>query len=214
MSATDRAYRNTVRCSKRTSARSNTRAVRVVARKHAVSSICLLIHTNIVRQPAQQVEFSFNPSQDLLARREELDPAQTPQVSYDGSAEVAQKARVGNNEVDDEDDEKRRCPGRNGVVADFEVWVLAVGLDRFDAQEQEHPDACADNRGVAAEDEALKDGVDASRKQAKWSSKEKECHNCAIFHLEALKQRCQGNAVEQEVEDILVQQRVGVQTVD
>lgn len=203
--AADWANRDAVRCAERASAWSDTRAARIRARKHAVSSIRLLIDTNVVRQSAQQVQFSFHPSQDLLAGREELDPAQTPQVSYHRSTQVAQKTGVRHQEVDDEDDEERCCPGRNGVVADGEGWVLAVRLDCFDAEEQEYPDACANDRRVAAEDKTLQDGVDGSWEQAKRSGEQKESHDRAILHLEALEQRRQGDAVEQEVEDILMQ---------
>jgi hypothetical protein len=211
--AADRPNSDSVRCTERASTRTHTRAV-ARARKHAVSSIRLLVHADIVRQSSQQVQLAFHPSQDLLVRREELDVTQSPQISHQRAAEVAQEARVGDEEVDDEDDEERCCPCRDRVVADLECRVLAVGLDRFDAEEQEDPDARANDRGVAAQDEALDQGVDASREQAEGPGEQEKRDNGAVLHLEALEEWCHGDHVEDEVEDILMQERVCIEAVD
>lgn len=167
-----------------------------------------------MRQSSQQVQLPFHPSQDLLVRREELDVAQSPQVSHERAAEVSQERCVGNEKVNDEDDEQRRCPCRDRVVGDLESWVLAVGLDRFDAQEQEDPDACADCRRVAAQDEALDQGVETSREQAEGSGEQEESDNGSVLHLEALEEWGQGDHVHEEMEDILMQERVCIQAID
>ena len=167
-----------------------------------------------MRQSSQQVQLAFHPSQDLLVRREELDVTQPPQVSDQRAAEVTQETRVGHEEVDDEDDEQRRGPCWDRVVADLESRVLAVGLDRFDAEEQEDPDALADDRRVAAQDEALDQGVDASGKQAEGPGEQEERDNGAVLHLEALEEWCHGDHVEDEVEDILMEERVCIEAVD
>ena len=127
---------------------------------------------------------------------------------------MAQQASVGNEEVNDKDDEQRSGPCRDRVVADRESRVLSVGLDRFDAEKQEDPNACADGRRVAAQDEALDQGVETSREQAEGSGKQEEGDNGAVFHLEALEEWCQGDHVEEEVEHILMEERVCVEAID
>jgi hypothetical protein len=211
--AADRPNSNSIRRTERASTRTHTRSA-AGARKHTVSSIRLLVHADIMRQSSQQIQLAFHPSQDLLVRREELDVAQSPQISDQRAAEVAQEARVGHEEVDDEDDEQRRGPCRDRVVADRESRVLAVCLDCFDAEEQEDPDACADSRGVAAQDEALDQGVESSREQAEGSGEEEERDNGSVLHLEALEEWCQGDHVHEEVEDILMEERVRIEAVD
>lgn len=210
MRAANRPYGNSIRRSKRAPARTYAGAIPAGARKHTVSPVCLLIHTDIVRQSSQQIQLSFHPPQDLLARSEELDDSQTPQIAHNRAAQVAQKTRVRNQEVNDEDDKQWCRPSRYGNAADFERWVLAVGLDCFDAEQQEDPDACANHGGVVAKDESFNESVDASRKQAEGSGEEEEGYDGAILGLKAFEQRKKGYRIEEEVEDILMQERVGV----
>lgn len=87
--------------------------------------------------------------------------------------------------MDDENDEERRRPGRDLVAADIEGGVLTIGLDRFDAEQQEHPDARTNGCGVAAQDEALDESVQASGEKAEGSGEEEEGYNCAVFRFEA-----------------------------
>lgn len=126
---------------------------------------------------------------------------------------MSQEAGSRHQEVDNEDDEERGCPGRYRVVANDKLRVLAVGFDGLYAQEQEHPYARANSCRVAAEDEALEKGVEASWEETEGPGEQKEGHNGAVLHFEALEERCQGDGVDEEVEHIFVQQRVGIETI-
>lgn len=64
-----------------------------------------------MRQSHQQVELGLDPAEDFLRRREELDVVQTPEVANQGTAEVPDQARVGNQEARQEDEDQRSGPG-------------------------------------------------------------------------------------------------------
>ena len=117
-------------------------------------------------------------------------------------------------ETDYEDENERRCPRRYPEIEDGEVGVDFVCFHRFVGEEEEDPDACADGGAVKTEDEAFEEGVEAAREQSEGSGEEEEGHNGAVLGFEALEERDEGESVEEVVEDVAVEERVGVEAVD
>lgn len=68
-----------------------------------------------------------------------------------------------NQEVDDQDQEQRRRPGRDlDILAELEVRVYSILLHRFVAEEKENPDTASHCCAIQMEDEALEEGVEAT----------------------------------------------------
>lgn len=111
-------------------------------------------------------------------------------------------------------DAHRRSPGRYRVSADREIRVLSVCLDRLHREEQENKDACADSCRIAAEDEALEEGVEAAWEQAEGSGEQDEGYDRAILGFEALEERYESAGVQEEVKDRFMEEWEGVQSVD
>lgn len=84
-------------------------------------------------------------------------------------------------EVDDQNQEKGRCPRWYLEVGDLKVRILAEGLYGLAAKEQEHPYAGAYRMVIDMEDESLKDGIEATWYETKGPGEEDECYDCAMF---------------------------------
>lgn len=115
-----------------------------------------------MRHSAQQIQLPLNPPQNLVRRRQEANIPQAPQIPDRRAAQVAEEAGVRDEKADDEDEDERRGPGGDAVVADGEVRVDAVLLYRFVGEQQEDPDAGADGRAVQPEDVAFEQRVEAA----------------------------------------------------
>lgn len=126
---------------------------------------------------------------------------------------MSQKARVRNQEVDHQNEEDGRPPSRDFVIAELEVWILPVGFDRLIAQKQEHPDGRANCGAVEVEDELLEDGVDAAGDQPERTGEEEKGGQGAVFGFEAFEERDESDDVEEKVNDGLVDEGIGVQSV-
>lgn len=106
--------------------------------------------------------------------------------------------------MDHEHDEQWCRPGGYRVPADREVGVLSVGLDRLNGEEQEDPDAGADGGGVGVEDVAFEKRVEAAGEEAEGSGEKEKGYEGAVFGFEAFEEGCQGDGVENKVEDVLM----------
>jgi hypothetical protein len=91
---------------------------RARTRQHAVSSVRLLVHADVVWQAAQQVELRLDPAQDLLVRDEELDISRSPEVADTCAAEVPDETDVGDDEGGYENKDEGCGPGGDLVGAD------------------------------------------------------------------------------------------------
>ena len=60
------------------------------------------------------------------------------------------------------------------------------------------------------EDEAFEEGVEAAWEQAEGAGEEDEGYHCAVFGFEALEEGDQGEGVQEEVEEVAVEEGVGV----
>lgn len=69
-------------------------------------------------QPSQQVEFCFNPPQNLLVRYEKLDPSSCPKVPESCTAEMADQTDVWDEDAGEDDEDKWGGPGGNLVGSD------------------------------------------------------------------------------------------------
>lgn len=113
-------------------------------------------------------------------------------------------------EVDDEYNREWCGPGRDLPVQDLEVGVDFVGFDRFVAEEEEDPDAGADGCAVEVEDVALEEGVQAAGQEAEGPGEEEEGDDGAVLGFEALEEWDEGEGVEEVVQDVFVEEGVGV----
>jgi hypothetical protein len=75
---------------------------------------------------------------------------------------MAEERGVREEEGEDEDEDQGPCPGGYGVGSEREGRIGARELDGFGAEEQEDPDAGAEDGGVGAQDEAFEEGVEAA----------------------------------------------------
>ena len=60
------------------------------------------------------------------------------------------------------------------------------------------------------EDEAFEEGVEAAWQEAEGAREEDEGYDCAVFGFEALEEGDQGEGVQEEVEEVAVEEWVGV----
>lgn len=126
---------------------------------------------------------------------------------------MSKQTRFPNQEVYNERKEQRRCPRGYGVSGYRQARVLTVCLDGFCRQEHEDPDAGADDRRVGSKDVKLEEGVDSAWKVAESACEEEETDYGAVLGFEALEERNQGDSVEEEVEEVLVDEREGVEAI-
>ena len=69
------------------------------------------------------------------------------------------------------------------------------------------------NYGICPEHKLLQESVNPSRQSAKGSSEERQCYQSTKLRLEALKEGCDRNKVEDHMEEVKVHQREQVETV-
>lgn len=115
--------------------------------------------------------------------------------------------------TDDEDEDEGCRPGGYSVVEDGEVRVYAVLFHSFVCEEEEDPDARPDCGAVEAEDVALQERVEAAWEEPEGSGEEDDSHDGAIFGFEAFEERDEGECVKEEVEDVAVEEGVGVESI-
>ena len=80
-------------------------------------------------------------------------------------------------------------------------------------EEQEYPDACALDAGVATEDEGFDDDVEKPRDGGEGAGKEDEGVDGALLVFEFGEERRQRDNVEEQVEEARMEEGVGCQAV-
>ena len=163
-----------------------------------------------MRQPPQQIQLALNPPQNPIMRRQKPYIPQTPQIPNRSSTQMSQKAGMRHQKRYHDNEDKRRRPRRYPQVADLEVRVDAVLFYGLVGEEQEDPDAGADGRAVGVEDEDFEESVDGAWEPAEGAGEEDGGHYCAVLGFEAFDEGQEGEGVEEQVEDVAVQEGVGV----
>lgn len=68
-----------------------------------------------MRETAQKVELALDIPQYLLRRGQEAYVPETPEIAHNATAEMTEERGVRDEEADEEGEEKRSRPGRDGV---------------------------------------------------------------------------------------------------